>query len=150
MDHGTYAYVRDGKKYEGGYFGGDIDEAVHGNPKAEEYARSYKTGRTAGFALTLFGAAAAVGGLVLFGAQAGQTQSGQDVPLTGLLIAGGGLIIETIGSLIAVNAEPHLTDAINAYNDGVLCNAPSTPHAPAPAETTAPPATTPTTVRSAP
>lgn len=125
MDRGTYAYVRDGKKFEGGYFGGDIEEAVQGNAKAEEYARSYKTGLATGFGLTLFGAAAIIGGLVLAGAQVAQTPSGQDVPPTGFFIAGGGLIVELIGSLIAANAMPHLTDAINAYNDGLISSPPT-------------------------
>ena len=120
MDSGTYAYVKDGKKYEGGYFGGDLEQVVQGNAKAEEYAHAYKTGVATGFALTVLGAAAGIGGLVLFGAQAEQSQSGQSIPPTGLVIAGGGLIVELIGSIVVANAQPHLTDAINAYNDGLL------------------------------
>ena len=119
MEGGTYAFVRDGKKYEGGVTGGDIEEAVQGSPKAEEYAHEYKTGMTTGFAMTILGAAAAVGGLTLFGVQAAHQTSGDTLPPAGLLVASGGLIVELIGVAVASNALPHLFDAINAYNDAL-------------------------------
>jgi hypothetical protein len=119
MDGGYYAYMRDGKKYEGGLFGGDIEEAVHGNPRAEEYARQYKTGTVTGFILSMLGATAlGVGGGVV-GVQASQTSNGQSLPPTGLIVMGAGLVVEMTGLIIELNALPHLSDAINAYNDGV-------------------------------
>ena len=57
MDGGSYAYTRDGQKYSGGLFGGDIDKAVKGNKAAEKYAHEYKTGMATGFALTVIGLA---------------------------------------------------------------------------------------------
>jgi hypothetical protein len=138
MERGTYAYVREGRKYEGGLFGGELEEAVQGNPQAVEYARAYKTGKVTGFVLTLLGAAAAIGGIVLFATQATQTPSTQDVPPTGLFIAGGGLLVELAGSIVMLNAEPHMTDAINAYNDGLLSAPPPRPPEHAPPTTTAP------------
>jgi hypothetical protein len=119
MDGGYYAYMRDGKKYEGGLFGGDIEEAVHGNPRAEEYAHQYKTGMVTGFILSMLGATAVgVGGGVI-GAQAAETSNGQSLPPTGLIVMGAGLVVEITGLIIELNAMPHMTDAINAYNDGI-------------------------------
>lgn len=148
IDHGNYAYVREGKKYEGGYFGGEIEEAVQGNAKAEEYARAYKSGMAGGFALTMVGAAGAVGGLILFGSQASQTSSGQQIPPTGLFVALGGLIVELIGAFMVQNAQTHLPDAINAYNDGLYPDSGSPRGGRAPTATipsTAAPATPPST-----
>jgi len=136
MESGTYAYVRDGKKYEGGVFGGDLEEAVRGNARAEEYARAYKTGMATGLALSFLGAAATIGGAVLLGYQAGQTPSGQSVPLTGLFIALGGLVVDIAGDIVVSSAQPHLTDAINAYNDGLLTQTSSPPTAHGPTSTT--------------
>jgi hypothetical protein len=50
----------------------------------------------------------------------GAAQShGDDIPVAGLALIGGGLLAETIGLIFTLNAEPHLMDAINAYNDGL-------------------------------
>jgi hypothetical protein len=146
LDSGSYAYVRDGKKYEGGLFGGELEEAVHGNPRAEAYARAYKTGTATGFALSMVGAAAAIAGLFVFGAQAAQTSNSSDIPPTGLLITGGGLLVDLVGGIVTLNAAPHMTDAINAYNDGLYSEPPSPPPVHVPTATT----TTPTTPASEP
>jgi hypothetical protein len=119
MDGGNYAYVRDGKKYEGGLFGGDLVEAVRGNPQAEDYARAYKRGLTTGLVMTLLGAAVAVAGIVAVSSDLGQHAPGQSIPPTGFIVAGGGLLVELIGDIIELNAMPHLYDAINVYNDGL-------------------------------
>jgi hypothetical protein len=119
MDGGSYTYVRDGKKYEGGLFGGDIVDAVRGNPQAEDYAHAYKSGVTTGLALTFLGAAVALAGIGVVGVDVAQHSSGQSVPPTGLILAGSGLVVELAGAIIGANAIPHLFDAINAYNDGL-------------------------------
>jgi|CZKU01.1.fsa_nt_gi hypothetical protein len=41
MEGGTPTYVRDGKKFEGGFLGGDIEEAVHGSPKVYDAVNAY-------------------------------------------------------------------------------------------------------------
>jgi hypothetical protein len=117
MDSGKVAYVRDGKTYSGGWFGGDLEEAVKGNPTAEEYAREYKSGMITGFAATVLGIVGIAGGLTLTGFQS-QQPNGQ-APIAGLLVLGGGLVFYGVGLGVALNAMPHLYDAINAYNDGV-------------------------------
>lgn len=69
LQNGAPAYVRDGITFEGGVFGGDIEEAVSGNPEAEEAARSYKNTLVAGFCTVL-------GGSLAFGTGAGLTIAG--------------------------------------------------------------------------
>jgi hypothetical protein len=119
MEGGQYAYVRDGNEYSGGLLGGDIEEAVRGNEKAEEYAHEYKNGMLTGFLLTLLGLAGVGTGAAITGEQSAETRGGQSLPPTGLLVMGGGLLVETIGLIVELSAQPHLTDAINAYNDGL-------------------------------
>jgi hypothetical protein len=122
MEGGSYAYVRDGRKYEGGLFGGDIDKVVQGNPKAEKYAHEYKTGMVTGFILTTIGVVGAAGGLTVLTVDASQSRSpGSSVPPTGLIIAGAGLFVEIVGAILELNAIPHVFDAVNAYNDGPAC-----------------------------
>jgi hypothetical protein len=122
IDNGSLAYVRDGKTYEGGVFGGDIEEAVKGQPRAEEYARQYKNGLTAGFALSVLGLGGIIGGAVVTGAEAGRGSS--DVPVTGLAFLGAGLVLDLVGAFVTMAAVPHLYDAVNAYNDGIEGSAP--------------------------
>jgi hypothetical protein len=124
MDSGTWAYVRDGKKYPGGRLGGDLDKAVAGNPEAEKYARQYKAEKLTGFVTTVMGLAGVIGGLTVYGAQGASEAYGQRIPPTGLIIAGAGLLVELIGVGVEASAVPHLTDAINAYNDGLAAPAP--------------------------
>jgi hypothetical protein len=136
MESGSLAYVRDGKKYEGGMLGGDIEEAVRGNPRAEQYAHDYKSGMVTGFALSMVGIAGMVGGLTVAGIEeAHQPTGSQSVPVTGLVIFGAGLLLDLVGSGIMLGAVPHLYDAVNAFNDGVGPPPQSRPAAP---ETVAP------------
>ena len=136
MDSGRVTYVRDGNKYEGGFLGGDIEAAVQGSPRAEEYASEYKTGMVTGFALTVLSAAGLVAGAVLTGTEAGDQESINDSrsPVPGLLVLGGSLVLDVAAVIVLMNAQPHLFDAINAYNDDLKDPGPArTPAPPAPA-----------------
>jgi hypothetical protein len=113
MDSGSLVFERDGQKFEGGLFGGDLDEAVKGVPLAEKFASDYKTGVTGGFVLALAGGAAAIGGSSLAGAEYAQRTS--NVP--GWTTVGAGLVAYFIGLAWIMSSQPHLYDAINAYND---------------------------------
>ena len=120
---GNPAFVRDGRVYEAGFFGGGIVEAVQGNPEAEAHAHAFKNGMIGGFLATLAGAVSAVSGVTLFAV--GSTSDGAGGPRNatqqdagGLLLAGG-LGAYIAGLVIMLNAQPHLWDAINVYNDGV-------------------------------
>src|SRR5580658_10516563 len=106
MDHGSLAYVRDGEKYEGGLFGGDIEEAVQGNAEAEVYAHKYKTGMEAGFATTMGGLAGLFGGLVVTGLGTESRTRSAAVPVTGLITLGVGLVAYVTGVFVMLNAAP--------------------------------------------
>lgn len=130
VDNGSLAYVRDGKTYPGGFLGGDIEDAVKGNSRAEEYAHDYKSGMVTGFALSMLGVAGMVGGLTVTAIETGRPTGSQSVPVTGLVILGAGVILDLIGSGLMMGAVPHLYDAVNAFNDGVAPPGPSRPVAP--------------------
>lgn len=116
IENGHAIYWRDGQKFDGGLFGGSIEEAVRGNPHSEEYARQYKTGTEAGFGLMLGGLGAVIGGSAVAMAEDGRGNVGGPA-LTGLGLMGVGLVSYLVGAIVALNAAPHLWDAINAYND---------------------------------
>jgi len=119
---GTPAYVRDGKVYEGGIFGGDIVEAVRGNPEAESHARAYKNQTIGGFLAAVAGGISMVSGAVLISAGALKTESGgsnNTESTTGGVLLAGGLGAYIAGLVLIVTAQPHMWDAINVYNDGV-------------------------------
>jgi hypothetical protein len=75
------------------------------------------------------GLAGVLGGVTVLGADASQSQE-NSVPPTGLVIIGAGLFVELIGSILELNAVPHLFDAVNSYNDGLLAGSPPGPPAP--------------------
>lgn len=119
QDGGTISYVRDGVKYDGGIFGGDIDEAVSGSPRAEEYAREYKSGMTTGFVMTMIGSVGLIGGASLLGAEEAQTSNWDSTATTALIVMLSGIVVELVGAGIAARAQTHLYDAVNVYNDDV-------------------------------
>jgi hypothetical protein len=124
IEGGSIAYERDGKRYEGGLFGGDIEEAVKGNPKAEEYAREFRTGMIEGFVGTMLGIGGILGGASLVGAEASQTGSNSNATTPGLAVTGVGFVAYIVGACIMMSAAPHAYDAVNAYNDGLAGSGP--------------------------
>jgi hypothetical protein len=116
LDGGKIAYVKEGRKYDGGFLGGDIEEAVKGDRVAEQYASEYKSGMVTGFALYMLAVAGVIGGAVLTGAESAQQP--QSAPVPGLLVMAGGLVLDLAALGVMLSAQPHLYDAINAYNDG--------------------------------
>jgi hypothetical protein len=119
QDGGTISYVRDGQKYEGGIFGGDIEEAVSGSPRAEAYARDYKSGMTTGFVMTLIGSVGLVGGAAFLGGDEARSSTWDSTATTALIVMLSGLVVELVGAGIAARAQTHLYDAVNVYNDDV-------------------------------
>jgi hypothetical protein len=115
MENGSLAYVRDGKTYEGGLFGGEIEDAVSGNQRAEEYAHDYRNGMITGFGLSLLG----IGGMIGGAAVGAEEANRQAPPVTGLVMIGAGLVLDLVGSFVILGSVPHLYDAVNAYNDGL-------------------------------
>ena len=121
MQGGTPGYLREGRVYPGGGFGGDIDEAVRGNPEAESHARAYRAGMIGGFAATLGGVASTLGGGLLYFRNTGGPESERDTTeqAVGGVLALSGIAAYVAGLVLLTNAQPHLWDAINSYNDGV-------------------------------
>lgn len=121
MLNGSLAYVRDGRVFPGGAFGGELLEAVRGNPEAERHARAFRTGTAAGFGLTMAGLGLIlIADAVLIGG-VGSGSSGSTYNTLPLLIGldGGAVGLALAGALVSMSAQPRHFDAINVYNDGV-------------------------------
>ena len=116
MEGGSIAYVRDGVKYEGGLFGGDIEAAVRGNPRAEAHAHTYKTLVISGFVVSMAGAAGMAGGLAVMGDDAARNQT---LSTPGAVLLGSGLVAYLVGLGMIMAGPPHLYDAVNVYNDSL-------------------------------
>jgi hypothetical protein len=121
MKGGVPAYVREGKVYEGGIFGGDLDEAVKGNPEAESHARAYQNGLLGGFLSTVVGAVSLGAGLGLYGINLGRSTDQRDATAqnVGVALLVGGLAAYVAGLVLITTAQPHQWDAINVYNDAL-------------------------------
>src|SRR5262245_23326268 len=121
MQGGTPVYIRDGRVFPGGGFGGDLREAVQGNAEAEEHAKAYRTGMIAGVTTALVGVASGVAGGILYFSNANgpeNERNGTAEAVGGTLFVSG-LAAYVTGMVLMLNAQPHLWDAINSYNDGV-------------------------------
>jgi len=138
MHGGTPGYAREGRVYPGGGFGGDIDDAVRGNPEAESHARAYRAGMIGGFVATLAGVASTIGGGTLYFDSAGQPENERNktAEAMGGVLALSGIAAYVAGVVLFANAQPHLWDAINIHNDSVydpgLPPRPYGPYAPTP------------------
>ena len=114
MSGGFPTFFRDGKEYPGGLFLGGVVDAVHGNPRAEDEARTAHHLMVGGFVVEGAGLGTFIAGAVLTGHNASpQTQN------AGLGLMLGGLVVEVVGLILVVNAPPHMYDAVNIYNDGI-------------------------------
>jgi hypothetical protein len=94
---------------------------VEGNAEAESHAKAYRTGMIAGVTTALAGVVSAVGGGVLYFSNANGPEAernGTAEAVGGTLLVGG-IAAYITGMVFLLNAQPHLWDAINAYNDGV-------------------------------
>ncbi len=134
MREGALGYQRDGRFFSGGLFGGEIEQAVAGDPQASEHARAYRSGTITGFALTLGGLGTALVGGIAPLAFLPTTPSGSwSVPL-GVSLASllAGLGLELAGTFVVTSAQPHFYDAINVFNDHVEMRRPIFPGPAAP------------------
>jgi hypothetical protein len=118
MEGGAVQLYKDGKTYKPGVFGGNIDEAVAGNPRAEREAATYQTYQTTGAIFSFAGLAVELGGVGVLAASAPISSANSAFfPALGLML--GGLAVEIASLAFTMSAQPHLWDAINIYNDGV-------------------------------
>src|SRR5258708_8656950 len=117
MKSGTPSYVRDGRVYEGGIFGGELEEAVRGNPEAESHARSYRNGMTTGFILTLLGGASVIGGVGFVAAGTNGSGGNDNTKQTAcgkLLLAALAAALRRI--ILVPNARPHIPVCVTVYH----------------------------------
>jgi len=108
------AFVRAGKQYDHGVFGGGLAEAVQGVPAAVDHANSYSSLQIAGFAFTIGGSAAVTAGAIQ---AARNSDEGVESSAIALLI--GGAAADIVGLILYASAQPHLWDAINVHNDAI-------------------------------
>jgi hypothetical protein len=114
-DGGYASYYRDGEAYPSGLLMGGVEDVVHGNPRAEEEARTAHHLMIGGLVCTIAGAGALGSGIAL--AASNPTGStGSDVGL-GLTI--GSIAANVAAAILFASAYPHAYDAVNIYNDGV-------------------------------
>lgn len=131
---GKPAYVRDGRVFDVGPFGGGLDEVVAGNPDAIAAANEYHSRLTTGFLAAVLGAVSVGAGGAWAARNAVADPNNQNLAAPMLLLAGG-LVLVVAGSIYATTAEPYRWDAINIFNDA----ADQTPAWPPPNQTFAPP-----------
>jgi hypothetical protein len=130
---GKPAYVRDGRVFDVGPFGGGLDEVVAGNPDAVTAANEYHSRLMDGFLAAMLGAASMTVGGGWAAREAVVEPNNQNLA-TPLVLLAGGLVLILAGSVYAATAEPYRWDAINIFNDA----ADQTPAWP-PSSTFAPP-----------
>lgn len=160
---GQPTYVRDGREYPHGFFGGGLVDAVEGDPEATEAAETYRDRNVGGFVALMVGSACLVGGIGALAVSAGQDNT-SGTPHTADYVAGGailcGLAGLIAGSIVMASGQTYQFDAVNIYNDhmeqrlrvpyypppfvplppGTAPASPTAPAPPPPAPSAAPPA----------
>ncbi len=118
-DGSQIALLKNGHRYGTGVLGGAVEEAVEGNPEAEEEARTYRQRGIAGFVLSTVGSVTAgVGAGLLVGNELQQNPS-STLNIASIAMTIGGAVVSIVGSFLVGSAQPHLWNAINIYNDGL-------------------------------
>jgi hypothetical protein len=106
-------FFKDGKEYSGGFFGGGLVDAVHGNERAEQEAITARNLTVAGFTLQVVGLSGVVTGVVL------ETRDDDAARTAGIWFGLGGAVTVLVGTLLVRSGSPHMYNAVNIYNDGV-------------------------------
>lgn len=113
----SFTILKNGKAHPVGFLGGDLDEVVRGNPRAEEEVSTFQKKSIAGFTFGILGSVATgAGAAVVVGNEL--SRSPTDTPrIAGLSLAIGGVVFALVGSMIQASAQKHMWNAINMYND---------------------------------
>src|SRR5258708_3379421 len=102
VDDHSIKFYKSGKKYD------DLVDAVAGNPRAVEEARTAQSLQAWGTGLVLGGVAVEAAGITT--AVAGENRT---VQVTGVSLLVAGFITEFVGIIMARNSTPHVLDAVN-------------------------------------
>jgi hypothetical protein len=109
---------RGGALFRGGPFGGDVDQAVQGVPRAEDEMATYQHQQTVGTIFTYTGLAAfVVGSTMLEYANSRAVPDNNVAP--GYAVGLAGLAFLVTGFILQISASGHLLDAVNIFNDTV-------------------------------
>jgi len=129
IEDGSPILMKDGQRLPGGADG--LDQAVAGNPAAEEHARSHRQASHLSLAEQLVGLGAFIAGAIVVAPK--QDAAGNDLPISqqrsiaGSVLFVGGLTALIVSSFHMSSAQAHYLDAINVYNDGVPPRFPAPP-----------------------
>ena len=115
MDSGKYQYTRDGVRYDHGLLGGGLEDAVRGNPQAEEAASEYHSRVRDGLLITILGAAGMIVGTAYGVSQLEGENSDAGEKMLGVSLLS--MVVMLGGAFYAASAEPYRWDAINIFND---------------------------------
>jgi len=121
LEDGHPALSKNGKTIPAN--GDGLEEAVAGNPAAEEHARDYSHGMHLSLAENLIGLGAFIAGTLVVVPKT--DAMGNDLPVSserrtaGTVLFVGGLAALIVSGFQGAAAQAHFTDAINVYNDGV-------------------------------
>jgi hypothetical protein len=97
-------------------------DTVQGNPQAQHHARVGRNLIAGGFALGLAGLVSEVSALAVLVHDNNQQPPQNDAQASGLAVGllVGGLAAVLTGSVLIMSGQPHVYDAVNIYNDGLV------------------------------
>lgn len=119
---GGVTLVKNGQIQPLGFFGGGLEDAVRGNPRAEEEARTFGSKTVAASVLGILGVGTAVAGGIVVGSNEANVFNGRandTANAVGFGLLAGGVVFALISSLVRVSANANMWNAINLYNDGI-------------------------------
>lgn len=122
---GYPSYYRDGVEYSSGMLLDGVEDAVHGNPRAEDEAATAHHLMIGGMVCELAATGALGAGFAVLATN--HPSDSRDEAALGLFI--GSVIASLTGAILTANAFPHAYDAVNIYNDGVDASERSRPPA---------------------
>jgi hypothetical protein len=113
--NGYPSYYRDGKEYPSGLLLDGVEDAVQGNPRAQEEARAAHHLMIGGLVFGVAGLGALGAGVAV--AASNPSESPANEVALGLLI--GSIAANLTAAVLFANAYPHAYDAVNIYNDSI-------------------------------
>jgi len=119
---GQPTFVKDGVHFGSPVWGTGLVDTVQGNPQAQHHARVGRNLIAGGFALGLAGLVSEISALAVLVHDNNQQPSQNDAQASGLAVGllVGGIAAALTGSVLIMSGQPHVYDAVNIYNDGLV------------------------------